>query len=152
MRGRHAPAEWLVLALLLAFPTSLAAPGDCEARESFTQIHFNGALLAHSNLGGLGGRCDDNGDLCTEGATASSTPRDILIENVGLSVVGGSSAERIDLRITNQSECERTAVRELPKIARCSARDAFLVFDSRLERRPCVEHEAQWRETAARRA
>ena len=85
--------------LLLSTATASLTYPDCQPPDSFTQISFEAARLRRSNLGGLGGRCDNNGALCTEGQTTTSTPRDLYIENVGVHTSG-----QIDLRIVNESE------------------------------------------------
>ena len=81
-------------------PSSPPFPPDwCEPR-GFQEITFETAQLAYSNLGGLGGRCDQQGSLCTEGSTTSGTAHDIYISNVGTTQEG----TQLDLRITNESE------------------------------------------------
>ena len=89
--------------LLLSTATASLLPGAsypyCQPPDSFTQISFEAARLRRSNLGGLGGRCDNNGALCTEGQTTTSTPRDLYIENVGVHTSG-----QIDLRVGQTSD------------------------------------------------
>ena len=105
------PTMPMLLVLIAATPSPPppdAATGwpACQPRDSFTNIIFNGALLAYSNAGGLGGRCDPNNvqhgvdpaTLCTRGVRTNSTPREIYIENVG-----EYSGSQIDLRITNET-------------------------------------------------
>ena len=69
----------------------------CEPR-TFTQISFANASLVRSDLGGAGGRCDLEPSMCT--GAPDPAARDVYIAGVGT-----ERGERIDLRITNESEC-----------------------------------------------
>ena len=60
-------------------------------------------MLRRSNLGGLGGRCGPQPWRCADGAPDESTPRDILIHDLG-KMTSGSGETVIDLRISNESE------------------------------------------------
>ena len=80
----------------------LQADGACIPAESFTAVTFDNATLRRSNLGGLGGRCDETAfavGMC-ELPQTESTPHEIFIVNVGRAPNGA----RIDLRITNETE------------------------------------------------
>lgn len=72
--------------------------GDCVPRESFIPIWFENSTLVRSNLGGMGGRCHIPG-ACAE-LLSTDTPHEIYIEDIAVS----ASGDRVDLRITNQSE------------------------------------------------
>ena len=78
-------------------------PLECVPPDSFTAISFASASLSRSNIGGMGGRCDTNAALCTDGLRSESTPTDMLIKHIAtLSQVDPS--ETIGLRITNETE------------------------------------------------
>lgn len=88
--------------LLLIVVQSQATEPSCEPIASFTRLSFESARLVRSNLGGLGGRCDadESPSECESGATAADTPREILIDGIGIA----SSGEEISLGIVNVSE------------------------------------------------
>ena len=94
------------LLLLLVAPAQQQP--QCEPRDTFVVIDFSSSRLVRSNLGGLGGRCDSNAALCTEGMRTSSTPHDLTIEDVGYAhggaTLGSGGSQSITLQITNQSE------------------------------------------------
>jgi hypothetical protein len=102
----------------------------CTPAEAFTGITFDDAVLVRSNLGNLGGRCYSRPDasppmawseLCDEECDHAngrcSSPPEIYIRNVG-SAPGGI---RIDLRVTNETECTSPSDDVLPTLPRSHA-------------------------------
>lgn len=83
------------------FAPGFASPSSrpCVERGSFSAIDFSTALLARSNLGGQGGRCDaveTAAGMCLAIGRDSNTPHELYFSGVG--------RDGLDLRITNESE------------------------------------------------
>ena len=86
---------------------------SCEP-PTFSKLNFGNARVAWSNLGGLGGSCENEGVQCTFGPTTATTPQDVYYENVGI----GAGGERIDLRIVKCATPVGGGERERKKRAR----------------------------------
>lgn len=107
-RGLSLLAVLLVPSDAQTDPFLVPVDAPCIPGSSFTGIRFDDAVLVRSNLGGLGGRCDD-ASLCVEPQTVSQANglREVRIQDVGLADIDGRGEgyqTPIDLRIRNESE------------------------------------------------